>query len=172
MKDNPLEVTTVALAAYDERNLYIAFRCEEPRLGDQVRFHTKSSSAICTDDSVEINLDMDRSTPDYVQIMLNVNSVTWVWWRKKHRPNQTPDLGIRGKAWSGEDRWTCELVIPFAGITESTPGPGAEWGLNVMRNRHVKGMKRFDERIWQCWSPPFVWSWHIKERFGVVKFVE
>jgi len=172
MKNNPLEVTTLAMTAYDDRNLYIAFRCEEPRMAEQNRFHTKSTSAICTDDSVEVNLDMDPASEDYVQIMLSVNSVVWVWWRKKHRPGHTPDLGIKGKAWRGEDGWSCELIIPFAKITGGAPKPGSEWRYNVMRNRHVKGMKRFDERIWQCWSPPFVWSWHIRERFGVVRFVE
>jgi len=174
MLNKPQDVKTIGLVTRDDKCLYIAFRCEEPSM-DKLNLHqTRTSSAICTDDSIEINVDMDPETEDYLQVMVNANGLTWWWWRKKHAPQELPDLGIQAAAAKGQKEWTVEVAIPFAKITGQPPKAGQTWGLNVMRNRIGKGQgfKRFDERKWACWSPPFALSWHIRERFGTVTFTE
>jgi len=172
MLNKPQDVKTVAMVTYDAKNIYIAFRCEEPFMKKMKLHHTKPSSAICTDESIEVNIDMDRSTDDYLQIMVSAKGITWWWWRKKFRPQELPDLGIKAAAVMGNKEWTCELAIPFAKINNATPKAKETWGINLMRNRGLKdaGFKRFDERRWACWSPPFAWSWHIKDRFGTMTF--
>ncbi len=165
-------VATSAKLAWDERNLYIAFICEEPNMGELRQEYTDSTSMICVDDSLEVNLDMDPESPDYVQIMLNVNSATWTWWRKKYSPQTSPELGVQGVVHRLENGWSGEIVVPFAVILAGqSPKPGDTWGLNVMRNRYAfSTKKRFDPEHWHCWSPPYSWSWHIKDRFGRVTF--
>ena len=168
MLNKPQDVKTVGLVTHDAQNLYIAFRCEEPHMDKQTLNQVSASSALCTDDSIEVNIDMDTETDDYLQIMVNAKGLTWWWWRKKHRPQDLPDLGIKAAAVRDKDGWTCEIAVPFKAIAGQAPKTGSVWGLNLMRNRVVTdiGFKRFDERKWACWSPTFVWSWHIKDRFG------
>ena len=138
---------------------------------DKLKLVQMSSNAgVCTDDSIEINIDMDRATQDYIQIMLNANNVPWFWWRTKHSPQDTPDLGIQTAVFKGGNEWTCELAVPFNKIAAAPPKPGEQWGLNFMRNRYAKDFKDKKGEALSQWCPAFVWSHHIRDRFGVVEF--
>ncbi|MFW6059477.1 MAG: DUF4838 domain-containing protein [Phycisphaeraceae bacterium] len=171
MMNNETDVQTRARLGYDDEHLYIAVRCEEPRIEHMRLDQESNNSAICTDDSVEINLNMDPDTDDYVQIMVSAEGLTWSWWRGKHTPQNSPDLELRAATHIGDGQWAVELAVPWRHIVDQPPGAGDQWRLNVMRNRFaMEGRQRFDERIWSAWSPPFAWSWHIKERFGRVTF--
>ena len=128
------------------------------------------SGGVCSDDSVEFNLDPTPDSSDYIQVMMNANSVMWHWWRQKHKPNLTPDLGIRGKAWRGEKAWSCEFVVPFADITDAPPKAGDAWTLNFLRNRCLPGLSRHTPDRYAVWAVPFTWSFHVKERFGTLRF--
>lgn len=171
MMNNEVDVRTVAKLGYDEEHLYIAVRCEEPRIEHMRLDQTQPVSAICTDESIEVNINMDPETRDYVQVMVSAQDLLWAWWRVKHSSHDTPDLGLKAATHIGEDEWTVELAVPWEHIVSAPPEPGDAWRLNVMRNRFAQeDRRRFDERIWTAWSPPFAWSWHVRERFGHVTF--
>ena len=170
-QNESVKVKTHGKVAYDDDRLYIAFRCAEPNM-DQLKVEqNRSSSMLCTDDSIEVNIDMTPGTSDYLQIMVSAKGYQWLWWRGRHAPNETPALGVESATTRGDDGWRCEIAVPFEQIAEAAPSSGERWRVNLMRNRFAfKSRERFDARRWTCWSPPFSSSWHIKDRFGKIRF--
>ncbi|OIO92681.1 MAG: hypothetical protein AUJ92_13735 [Armatimonadetes bacterium CG2_30_59_28] len=172
--DRPQRVKTVGMAAYDDQKLYIGMRCSEPgRMGEIRLFQKRSTSSICADDSVEIFLDHDANTKDFIQIMANTGSYLWYQWKGKYLQADLPDLGIEVKAWSGADEWSMEVAVPFDRLQTDAPKPGAEWRINLMRNRFMDrspGSGALDEIWYHMWSPSFTLSYHVPDRFGVLRF--
>ena len=151
----------------------------------QVLHHKSPSSGICTDDSVELFIDVGRRQPqgrDYVQVMLTASGVVWRyhWTRFRVRGKDMPEFGIRGKVWRGPKRWTAEVAFSLtklAALTDGVapPGDGDEWGMNLYRNRrHRKFKANVSDRYARSstgWSPTFS-TYHNSRRFGILRFEE
>lgn len=175
LQNNPVEVKTTGMVAYDNENLYIGFWCEELDMTSQVLIQKTFNSGICTDDSVEFVIDVGRRMKDYLHVMMNANGVMWYQWPKKYAQNELPDMGIGHKAYRGQKEWTAEFVVPLKKITEVLPKAGDTWGLNLMRNRYPVKKWKYEERggnIWRAWSPTFVAEYHVIDRFGLLRFEE
>lgn len=171
--NNPQIVRTVARVMRDDRFLYIGFRCSEPKMGSLRTFQAASSPNICTDDSVEVLLDIDRSNKDYLHIMINADGISWYQWKGRYTMNELPDLGILGAASKGDGEWTAELAIPFERILQPGERPKGEWGIQLARNRYTDRFKEegwIDEAFFHLWSPTFALSYHIPDRFGILRF--
>ena len=131
------------------------------------------SGGICTDDSIEFNVDPVPDDKDYVQFMMNAKSVPVQWLRPKSRMSRTPpELGIRGKAWRGKAEWPAEVVVPYEKLGGLPPRPGDEWTLNLLRNRCLPDIGWTKPNHFAVWAVPFTGSFHVKERFGTVRFAE
>lgn len=167
----PLDTVTSAYVSYDERNLYIGFRCSEPFIDKQRLDQRVSTAGICTDDSVEVVIDVNRRLSDYFHVMMNADGLIWYRWPGRYRTPESFDFNpeIKGKAYRGKDAWTAEFVIPLSSLTDVPPRKGDEWGINFYRNR-VPTMKWADPRMWSAWSPTFSATYHVVDRFGILKF--
>ena len=178
----------VGKIAWDGERLYIGYILMEPYMEHQVLTHKSSSSGICLDDSVELFIDVGHRKPKskrgYLQAMLTAGSIIWryQWAREGDYPfaQDMPDLGITGKAWRGEDRWTVEFAVPIKSLPFAdgkSPEPGDVWGLNLTRNRR-HGKFEFKHEPYEryarsstTWSPTFSTN-HNTQRFGVLRFVD
>ncbi|MDA0840705.1 MAG: DUF4838 domain-containing protein, partial [Planctomycetota bacterium] len=64
---------------WDDENLYLGFLLLENRMDKQNLNQKHSSPGLCTDDSLEVLIDVgrQRNKEDYAQIMMNALRVTW-----------------------------------------------------------------------------------------------
>jgi hypothetical protein len=133
---------TMALAAHDGRNLYLAFYCEEPAPESMV---IKPANTVqydqlmaCGEDLVEVLLDPGQTAQgpsDLYHIVIKPNGA----FVAQRGVRCDPPLG-RHEPWPADIRlavgktakaWRVELEIPLAAL-----GPGAKkplWGVNFMR---------------------------------------
>jgi hypothetical protein len=157
---------TVAMIAYDDANLYVAYHCEEPNTGKlKTVVKDRDGSPIWNDDEIELFIDTegDGAAP-YFQFIVNAANVQFDMWKGKG------DVGWNGK-WTSEvkvgtDAWDVEILIPFSDLG-TTPKPGDTWGVNF--TRHVMTVSP-DE--WTTWSPIAAGGFHQPQLFGKLNFGE
>ncbi|MCD6350917.1 MAG: hypothetical protein J7M26_02250, partial [Armatimonadetes bacterium] len=146
---------TQAWLAYDDENLYVAFRCPFPTgsklKADAVRHDGKT----WLDDSVEVFLDpWARKRRDYYQLCINCRGVL----RDSHKTQTVWESGARVRTRIARDHWTAEVAIPYEhlGIDLTV---GRQWGVNLVRNDRVRGEVT-------TWS---LGGFHKPGRFGTVE---
>lgn len=133
---------TTAFAMYDNQNLYIAFRCDEPSPAGMI---ARPSNIIqyqqllaCGEDMVEIILDPGRvakGPEDLYHIIVKPNGVILT----EKGVHTDPPLG-KAQAWpvaasvsvkQSSDLWTVEIAIPLEAFGDQ--GKAALWGINFTR---------------------------------------
>jgi predicted TIM-barrel fold metal-dependent hydrolase len=62
-------------------------------------------------------------------------------------------------------RWTCQLRIPVAALSELPPKPGAQWPINLFRCDRA-------HNAFLAFRPTLTGTFHTPERFGLLRFVE
>lgn len=133
-----LSSKTKAYAAYDRKNLYVAFGCREPDMKTM-----KEGHADLFDDVTVILAPLSDRTGWRA---FNVNS------RNEHQKFSEATAGSGGAGWVtdhqsavylGQKGWSVELVIPWQSLGQIPPKPGTELAANVahMRFRHWGGAK-------------------------------
>src|SRR5262249_8870034 len=108
------QLRTRVFAAYDDKNLYVAFQIDRPT----------NSLKPGTSDSVSVLLDPahDHKAP------LNFSG--------------TVEGPIAGKDWEYKARvtdvgWEGEISIPFASLKRSAPKPGEVWGFDFVNRQET-----------------------------------
>ena len=155
---------TTVWIAYDDSNLYVAYKCDEPH-PDKLKTVVKDrdGSPIWNDDEVELFIDVENDgAAPYFQFIVNAANVQFDLWKGKG------DVGWNGQ-WDsavevGSDAWYVEISIPFSQLG-ATPSEGDVWGINF--TRHVMTVSP-DE--WTTWSPIAEGGFHQPQLFGKVKF--
>jgi len=154
----PTQQTEVRLA-YDDNNLYVAFKCLEEQMGKVQATKTKRDDEVWKEDSAWVMVDPTLSRKTYFNMVANV--IGTMFDEKDHR--ETP------KSWDaqwsvvtsrGTDSWTALFSIPFKSLGVATPKPGTKWGANPSRlctpaherscwttvRRHLR-----DPQLWGYW---------------------
>ena len=123
---------TAAWVAYDADALYVAFRCQEPRIDGLRRRAKERDERVYLDDSVEVMLDANGDAQSYFQIVVNADGVIY----DGRGVDKSVDLrGVEAKTSVRADRWIAELMIPWQEVGLDGPPPQA--GLLLARNRQV-----------------------------------
>lgn len=145
--------------AYDDDNIYLAFRCYESNLsGMQLNAKVLDGSA-WADDAVEIYFDTNLDRKTYYQLAFNANAVAY-------------DALMFDSSWNGEylakaaresDAWTLEVAVPWKTIQMTPPKPGTVMGFAVVRNRTQQPSKL------SHWSPTYSHN-HVPGQFGTLTF--
>lgn len=143
-KSLPTMQTEVRLA-YDNANLYIAFRCFDPNaqnLGSKV---LERDGPAWRDDSVEVFLDPKCDSKTFFHLVANCAGTRF------DSRGQSTD----GKSWDGnwsvvtnteKDAWTATFIIPFDSLGVLAPKPGEVWKANFARHQISK-------QEFSTWSP-------------------
>ncbi len=156
----PAPVSTQAWLAYDDTNLYAAFRCGETTMSSVLATDTKRDGPVFYDDSVEMFIDPEGIGKIYYH--LSANTLGTQFDQKVLNPGWNGEWKCAAKL--GADGWTVEFAIPFAALETQAPKPGTLSRINLTRNRGAS-----TDRQYICWSVPYG-SFHSPDRFGKVVF--
>ncbi|MBN2133556.1 MAG: hypothetical protein JW741_28910, partial [Sedimentisphaerales bacterium] len=143
-----------AWLAYDDQNVYVAFRCPHP-LGAKLREEaTQHDGDTWLDDSIEVFLDPGRRCSDYVQFCVNCRGAI----RDSHGTDAAWESGARAAVQRGQTEWTVEIAIPLDSLGIGLD-VGDTWGVNLVWNDRVRGQTA-------TWS---LGGFHAPGRFGAVR---
>ncbi len=162
--DRPAIPTSIR-AVYDDRFLYLAYRCIEKgqetyRPGPRER----DSLSVFKSDAVEALLQPGGAGTVYVQIAMNPEGGIFdARYPKPRKMTAWDGSGIRTAGDVGADLWTLEAAIPFADLGVAVPRPGDEWRGNFCRNEVPAG----ELSTWSRTGGSF----HELSRFGVLRFI-
>lgn len=157
-QDAPVETT--ALITYDASSLYVAFDCAEPEPGKIKAEAGRRDGPTFYDDSVELFIDPSDRRADYFH--LSVNAIETRFDQRKSAPGWNGEWRAAAKV--GEAGWVAEIAIPFSTLGVAEPTAGAQWALNLARNRTTAGSAQH-----LTWAVPYG-SLHTPDRFGRIAF--
>lgn len=142
----------------DKGHLYIAFRCYESDVSKLTAKVTTRDGAVFADDSLEVFLQPDPKSTDYLHFAVNALGAQFD--EKQYDTGWNADWQVATARGTGE--WTVELAFPFGslGLTSATKGT---WGLNLCRNRPRDGEVQYSQ-----WSCTYI-GYHVPSRFGEVR---
>ena len=148
-------IQTECTVLRDPTDLYLAFRCHEPEMDKLVATTTRRDGAVFSDDSVEIFLQPDPSSPEYLHFAVNALGT-----RFDEKGFQTAwNAEWAAVAGRGPAEWCVEVRIPFSSL-DLTPQTQETWGANFCRTRpHERGPEHSQ------WSCTYV-GFHTPARFG------
>jgi hypothetical protein len=159
-----LAAATHAFAAYDDNNLYIAFRCDEPDMKDQQVAGGGHDSEIWNGESVEISIlkpgqPTDNTDAVFYHFILNPNNIHW----DALNTGTDADTGYDSKWQSATSKnangWTAEIAIPWQEIGVTNAHSGLQIHANVSRQR-VSG--KTEDSSWS----QFVSGFQEPQNFG------
>jgi hypothetical protein len=176
----PTTVRTTARVAWDDKNLYVAFDCEDKDVWGSLR---NKDDAIYNEDVAEIFLDADGDGRTYNELQVsphNVNFDASFVARRSDLPTamkwesgMKTAVQVRGTLDDDSDKddgWSAEMQIPLAqlmGVPKLPPSPGDKWRFNLYRLEHHVRRKDIEG---QAFSPLFVGDFHALPRFGWLVF--
>jgi len=158
--DQPARYATEVRLGWDERCLYLAFRCAEPNLAGLVLEARANDRWAWTDDSVELLLDMNRDRRSYFHYVLTAAAIVY---DAVGNYNHDWDGPCTARAGREKDAWTLEVAIPWKSLAAPPPQPGQQVGIELSRNR--AGPPRETSQ----WAPTFRGN-HAPDRFGTMTF--
>ena len=138
--ENFQPVKTKVFLTYDNRNVYVAARCEEPDMKKLILTAKKNDEPAWKDDSLEIFLTPSTESTEYVQIVVNADGVVFDLYNRGI-PSLPSDVswnsGAVCKTFKGKDFWSLEAAIPLTGIP--VHAPEGDWKFHISRNRAGHG---------------------------------
>ncbi len=163
---NRPDMETSVRALWSQHFLYLAFDCPFTRLTVFEPVQTAERIGLWERDVVEAFIASDTN---------NVRRYTEY---EVSPTNERLDVKIPEKdfAWSSgfesatrvddkHRRWTAEMRIPWAALSEMKPAAGARWRINLYRCDYAN-------RAFLAFNPTLTGSFHTPERFGFLEFVE
>ncbi|MCR4411491.1 MAG: carbohydrate-binding family 9-like protein [Thermoguttaceae bacterium] len=180
----PGRYRTTARMLYNDRFLYLAFRCEDERVWGTF---TQRDAEIYTEECVEAFLCPSGMVRQYYEINVSPRNTVFDAFILNGRPWNGPRVNFRGlKEYTcdglvtkthidgpldapGAKGWSAEFAIPFAsliGPEHLTPRPGDRWRMNLFRiDSPEKGKLEL-----YSWSPTEINDFHCPWRFGTLVF--
>ncbi|MFH1075055.1 MAG: carbohydrate-binding family 9-like protein [Candidatus Firestonebacteria bacterium] len=175
MQGKPALQQTTAWVCYDDKNLYLAFKCEEPNPAKMKAGAQGQDDVIWQDDCVEFFLDSENTKTSYYHIILNSQGVPYdhyVKSVKKGKKNQVAlDKNIRWntegeiKAFVGDTFWSVEASLPLASF-KLTPKAGQKCGVNFAREQYTNEEYPNSFSLWA----PLTGTFHQPDKFGTLIF--
>jgi hypothetical protein len=176
----PADQETTAKILWDDKNLYVAFQCEDKDVWSTL---DKRDEKLWTQEAVEMFIDADGDGKSYVELQTNPRGAIFDSYLPAYRQNQNDwnsNMKVAVKVdGTLDDRtdtdkgWTVEMAIPLADargkLTEDKnvpPKVGSEWRVNFYRLDMPAGRPQQGTG----WSPPLVGDFHTLARFGVLAF--
>ena len=173
--DKPALVKTRVRVLWTEKNLYLAFDCEEPKTNSiSVFSRQRDDQDIWKDSSVEIFLNPSNDRANYFQFIVNAKgNLADLAWRMKDKVN-IPDWGWNVNAAAvariEKGTWIAEIAIPMEEVVPNGIKAGDTMVANFNRSRYVRNGKSEENQLY-TWSPFVKGGFHKLDRFGRMRFV-
>ncbi len=132
----PAKERTTALMAFDDKNLYLYFRCNDTKIVG--RKLEKDDFGIFKGDCVEFFFAVDPNRPkSYWHLVVNPENSQWDAFERRLDEN----LKWESKVRKFNNNWTVEIKIPFKSLhfpgtdiqNDNMPVPGMSWRVNMAR---------------------------------------
>jgi hypothetical protein len=156
------EVNTKLTTLYDEKNLYMAFRCQWPKTGPIKSKVTKRDGKIWNDDNVEIFIDHNPADNSYLQ--LGVNSLGTIFDQINMKGPSSWNGRWKVKATEDKTGWSVEIALEIASASIPAPKSGTVWDFNACRN--CTGTAFNENSSWSFCQHGF----HEQKSFGQLVF--
>ena len=154
--------------AWDDKNLYVAVRCQEPNAEHINVASTKG--AVFFKDSIEMFLAPKLAAPTpYYRLAISASGTSegpdlylGDMYNRVKREQPACEVAAR----TGKGFWACEAAIPWEGLG-GAPDPGATWLGNICRNTRVVGDTGEQFTSWT--HLPRV-HWHKYREYNSIRF--
>ncbi len=174
------EQKTTAKLLWDDKNLYVAFECEDKDVWSTLDKH---DDKLWTQEAVEMFIDAAGDGKNYVELQTNPKGATFDSFLPGYRKNQndwTSNMKVAVKVDGTVDNradvdkgWVVEMQIPLEDakgklkeLKNVPPKVGTEWRVNFFRLDMPAGRPQ----VGTGWSPPLVGDFHALDKFGVLIF--
>lgn len=131
----PPKVKTIAWLTYDERNFYIAVRCEDPH-ADKIRApFVERDNVIGTDDNIAIFLDTHNDHRTSMELRVNPRGIQGDGIYNDAGPTEdfSPDYFYDTAAKVDSGGWSAEFAIPFTSLRYPDRDVQS-WNILIWRN--------------------------------------
>jgi len=128
------EVRTFAWVAYDDDSLYVAFRCEEPRMDEVRAFGSRKDDEIWRGDVVEVFVSAGEEPTPYYHFIVNPKNVQWDGISAERGDDPSWDAEWKSAVALEERGWTVEVAIPWK-VVGGPPEEGEVRRANLCRER-------------------------------------
>lgn len=152
---------TTAWVTYDDRFLYVAFHCEEPKPELMQVIGQAKDDPIWQGDVVELFLSKGESPKPYVHFILNPKNVQWDGVSADDNDDAGFNANWQSAVVMSAKEWTAEMAIPWAALG-GAPKAGEKRRANLCRQRGAG-------HEWSTWSS-VVSGFLEAENFGVWTF--
>ena len=144
---------TSVWVAYDDRGLYVAFRCAESQMDLLQATLIQRGDPLYRDDDVEIFV-LPPGAPSALQFAVNALGTIG--------DNFGNEAEWTGAARQLEGAWTVEVFMPYEAVgVDQTPKQGTPWAVQFGRQQKAKGETT-------AWTPGR--AFNVPEGFGEVVF--
>ena len=162
----PASEQTIGHLGYDDKNLYIAFKCLDLQVENIVAYEKEHDGRVWEDDAIEIFLDTNHDKNSYYHLITNSIGTQFNQLRNTAKRITTPKDEKWNANWEiktsvEENYWAVEIAIPFKELGIKSPKSGEVWGVNFARS--------YRGRECSQWSCTFGGN-HTPKRFGNVRF--
>jgi hypothetical protein len=183
-KGGPARTRTRAKLAWDDKNLYVAYDCQDRDLEGTMK--KRDENLWEENEVVELFADAGNDQQEYLEFEVNPlgamvdliipyldrprtvqGSKNWDsrGWRAATKAN-----GTIGNPLDVDTGWTCEMAVPlpdFLDAPNQPPRPGDVWRINLYRVDQNGRQVEF-----QAWSPTLTETaqFHVPQRFGRLVF--
>jgi len=169
------DLSTTARALWSAQYLYLAYECPftkltvfEPVQSDRERISKEENASLWDRDVVEAFIGSDPEnirryaefevapTNERLDVILGLPDKHFDW-------NSGFESAV--KVDNNAKVWRCEMRIPLKTLSAAKPLPGTEWRINLFRCDSANG-------AYLAFRPTLDGSFHVPERFGVLRLVE
>ncbi|MCD6361139.1 MAG: carbohydrate-binding family 9-like protein [Armatimonadetes bacterium] len=142
-----LQAATLAHLGWNNEGLYLAVRCQEPKMEALELVGGKRDDNVWLGDSVDLFLQRAEGGPFY-HIIVNPRNIVW---DAVHRGDDTDtswDPPVVTAILMGEDFWNLELALPWSAMGWEPPRPGDTLRANICRQRRpVKELSSWSQVV-------------------------
>jgi 3',5'-cyclic AMP phosphodiesterase CpdA len=161
----PATPGTQVWLAYDDKNLYLACRCEEKDMKSLMAKVHQRDGDVWKDDCLEFFLDTNLDHKTYYQFDVNTLGTIYdaTGFGNNSEKYNANNIQVAASRESGD--WTVEMAIPWNDLNIQPPKSGTRMGYEISRLRPGKN----DEGVFQF--PPLGKAFnHQPELFGMLTF--
>jgi len=164
-KNQQAAVLTKAFVSYDDKNLYIAFRCTEPNIAQQKIFDAPRDGAIWNGENVDFSIlkpgqKLGEAAAQYYHFILNPNNIQWDSVDAEKQSDTAFNANWRSATSQDKNGWTAEIALAWDSIGIHEVNSGMTFRANLARFR-VNGNQTF----LSSWSQ-FISGFQEPENFG------
>jgi 3',5'-cyclic AMP phosphodiesterase CpdA len=155
----PAEENTSVKVLYDDENLYVFVKGEEPYPAGLTAAAYGDIPLVFGDDDFEIYFDTNRDLETFYRLMVNSKGTVL-----SSGPEGRFTFDFDVNTHIGKDFWSAEFRIPLKEIKITESPAGKYWGFNVRRHRMQAEIPQSD------WSKMNTYPPYQPEYFGIIHF--